>query len=172
VLTEIAGDEPPPDTLVATVTAPVDVLNAPVPALKSIALEPLAATAPEKVVVPETPSVLLNVVAPVTPSVEVRVVAPALSVELRVVAPVTTNDELRVAAPVTPSVELSVVAPVTLRVELNDVGCARVTSVVPNVATATALVPTYTLPWLLPLPAPPIKLNEPPVLVPTVAAPP
>jgi hypothetical protein len=70
-------------------------------------------------------------------------------------------------------VDVSVVAPVTLRVELNDVGCARVTSVVPNVATAAALVPIYTLPWLLdPLPAPPIKLNEPPVLVPTVAAPP
>ncbi len=101
---------------------------------------------------------MFNVVAPVTPKSE-----------LSVVTPVTPN-ELSVVAPSTPSVELSVVVPVALTEALNDVGCAKVTSVSLNVAAAAAFVPTYTLPWLLvPLPAPPIKLNEPPVLVPVVA---
>ena len=144
--TEMVGETPTPDTLVATVTAPVDVLNAPVLPLKSIAFDPLAATAPENVVVPDTPSVELSVAAPVStrpPSVAAPVTP---SVDVRVTAPVTPRVELSVAAPVTPSVELSVAAPVTLSVELSVVGCAIVTSVSPNVATATAFVPMNTLP--------------------------
>ena len=159
--TEMVGETPTPDTLVATVTAPVDVLNAPVLPLKSIAFDPLAATAPENVVVPDTPSVELSVAAPVStrpPSVA---------------APVTPSVDVRVTAPVTPRVELSVAAPVTPSVELSVVGCAIVTSVSPNVATATAFVPMNTLPCFpVPLPAPPITLREPPVLVDVVASPP